>query len=345
MIDTANSASGMRWVYLTSDSQNPTWGGRPAYDHMVLRTDGTTYTISGDTVATQTFLVDEISWTPADVGDVAVGEFLALPSVVVDEEGEFLEITNLTDEVLPLRGWTFRDTGSDSVTIASNAVLGPRETLLVSVQGDVARNGGIVPGAVWPRDGFVLDNGPDEVIVELGPTTLVDIATPGTAVLGKSWERKNLYFPGTAGNYAVGMEAFGLGDLGTPGARNTSDTTPWIPNLKDLTPDSGTVLGGNWITLDGFDLAVDETPEVTFGLLPAAAVQVLGQHQVRAQAPALVGKIGLVKLMLKLGLGELDLSRPAVDVDVTLSTSNGTSALPRGYRYTSIVEPGAQLAK
>ncbi len=328
------TSSAMRWIYMTNDSYTLTQGGRPAYDHMVLKTTGSGYTIEGATIRKMEFLYDEItSPVTAQPGDIALSEFLVDPASVVDTEGEYIEITNLTTKRFSMRGWTLHDNAGDSITISTNAILGPRESLLIAAQGDIGRNGGIVPHAVWPLNGFALNNsGWDRIILEneLG-TRLVDHFHPGTQTAGKSWERKNLYEPLDTGNMALGTQVFGLGDRGTPGDRNSSDTTPWNPDLRTIAPNVGLVTGGKWVTLTGYDIASYSPPVIVFGAAGAATgVQILDQNTVLARSPALVGNGKNARL---LAMVWSKLAEGPLTVPITLLTASGASVLDEAFTY------------
>ncbi len=344
-IDIINTAAAMRWIYMTNDSSLLTRGGRPAYDHMILETNGYTYTIDGVTIPRQTFLCDELAGGAAAVGDIALSEFLPDPSAVSDAEGEYIEITNLTDKWLSMKDWTLRDLGNESAKIASNAQLAPRQTLLVAAQGDIGRNGGIQPGLVWPRDKFELDNGvADAIIVEdAGGTRLIDVQHGVLVLPGQSLERMNLYDPAVHGNFAAGIVPFGSGDLGTPGSRNSADTTPWVPILEDVTPAIAFAPGGSWVTLSGFDLAVDTPPDVFFARRRALDVEVVDVNTVRALVPPLVKSPTALGFMLSSGLAEI--TEDGLAVRVTVVTAGGHSSLAGALTYTPLVKTPQAVVK
>ena len=54
-----------------------------------------------------------------------------------------------------------------------------------------------------------------------------DLAWPGGT--GTSCERIDLFGPSTASNFQSSTSAYGAGDLGTPSATNSGDTTDWRP--------------------------------------------------------------------------------------------------------------------
>lgn len=349
-ISNINTAAGMRWVYMTNDSYLLTRGGRPAYANMLLTTDGTTYTIEGPTVPRQTFLCDELAGVQPGPGQIELAEYMPDPDEVDDLEGEWIEIENLTDQWFSMKGWTFEDLGGASVTIASNALLAPRQRLVVASQGDAGRNGGLFPGAVWPKDQFALENGPDEVLVDNAQgVRIVDFQNPGNTFKGRSWERVNMYVPNPVANMLLGTVEYGLGDRGTPGARNTADATPWIPRILATSPDVGPAAGGTWVTLEGYDLAVDGAPLVRFGRLPAVAIEVVDDDTVRAMSPSLlkaIGGPGALAWLLSHGALQLS-SGPGLGLDVTITaeTPGGLAHLPQAFTFSFPMQAPASLPK
>lgn len=346
-INVITKSASMRWIYMTNDSNGLTRGGRPAYAHMVLRTDGTTYTVEGPTVPLQHFLCDEYTGQTAQPGDVALSEFMLDPTSVSDLEGEYFELTNLTDQFLSMKGWTIRDAGSDSITIASNALLAPRQTLVVAAQGDVMRNGGVTPGMVWPNNSFLLDNSTDRIIVEneLG-TKIIDYNHTIGSVPGTALEWKDLYDPSKAFNLALAAHAYGQGDLGTPGTRNDSDTTPWVPNLKGVFPAGSAATGGGWVTLQGFDLGATGSATVYFGRKAAPIVVVQDQHTLRVRVPSVLRNPFATPAVLA-GLTELvnGIVGSGLTVPVTVLTANGASKLGSAFTYLPITEAPTGLPK
>ncbi len=90
----------------------------------------------------------------ADVrrGAVVITEFLADPSDVADEAGEWVEITNISDAEVPLAGWTLSDRGRNLWSFPADAVLPAGASRVVARTMDVS-------GATWASGAeFTLNN-------------------------------------------------------------------------------------------------------------------------------------------------------------------------------------------
>ena len=79
--------------------------------------------------------------TPA-VGDVIITEFLSDPLAVLDEFGEWVELTNLTTEDLDLSGYMIEDSGRNSFTFPEGTTIAAGEQLIVGRSTDTSINGG-----------------------------------------------------------------------------------------------------------------------------------------------------------------------------------------------------------
>jgi hypothetical protein len=90
----------------------------------------------------------------ADVrrGAVVITEFLADPSDVADEAGEWVEITNISDAEVSLAGWTLSDRGRNLWSFPADAVLPAGASRVVARTMDVS-------GATWASGAdFTLNN-------------------------------------------------------------------------------------------------------------------------------------------------------------------------------------------
>lgn len=110
------------------------------------------------------------------VGDLVITEFMPNPLATADAQGEWVEITNVTDSNIDLAGCTLEDDGRNSYVFPDDLVLGAGEILVLGRTDDDAANGGLGAGAALGED-FTLNNdtliltsemeGADEIFAEL----------------------------------------------------------------------------------------------------------------------------------------------------------------------------------
>lgn len=119
-------------------------------------------------------------------GDVVITEFLADPGAVDDASGEWVELTNATDQDLDLSGAVLTDGGRNSVTFPDGTTIAAGGTLLVGRSGDAEVNGGLVMD-VETGDSFTLSNAvsyltPDTEDVEAQFAEMVAVGTGGSGI-------------------------------------------------------------------------------------------------------------------------------------------------------------------
>ena len=162
-----------------------------------------------------------------EVGAIVISEVMKDPAAVMDSQGEWIELVNVSDEPIDMRGMVLRDEGSDAHTISPEAslIIAPGAYLVMGVSADL----GVGLAADEVVSGFMLDNDADEVILQAGERVLdalyyddVDFVDP----VGASLNLNGAMAPSAEANDAPGawcaaVESFGEGDLGTPGAPNT----------------------------------------------------------------------------------------------------------------------------
>lgn len=222
--------------------------------NVVLRCDGSTYTVTAPDGTTFTAHCDEQAPTPAAAGDLVVGEFMRDPSKVGDLDGEWLEVTGARQaEPVSLSLVQIDDGAADSFTLATSILLGPGDECLIAADGLPARNGGIRPIVAWPRNRLSLDNTADTLRLRRLGVQLdrVDYASGWSGGAGVAAERIDLLGAATAANFAAAISSYGLGDKGTPGATNDADQTNWGGGggvrVEILTPPAiGQLLEMNW---------------------------------------------------------------------------------------------------
>ncbi|MFT7678412.1 MAG: hypothetical protein ACI8QC_002402 [Planctomycetota bacterium] len=163
-------------------------------------------------------------------GEVIITEIMKDPSAVSDTSGEWIEFYNTTSQPIDVEGWVISDMGSDATQL-TNAGLGimvpARGYAVVAKQTDAGLNGGVQ--AAGSYGSFTLSNGEDEVVLSLPGGYVVDqvnyddgVLWPdvGGASLQLSTERLASTWNDLGENWCSSSTPFGVGDLGTPAARN-----------------------------------------------------------------------------------------------------------------------------
>jgi hypothetical protein len=90
-------------------------------------------------------------------GAVIFTEFLADPSAVPDSKGEWVELTNISDNTIDLSGFVLSDLGRNSATIPDGTVVEAGERIVIGRSADTSVNGG-APVDAEVAEGFTLNN-------------------------------------------------------------------------------------------------------------------------------------------------------------------------------------------
>jgi competence protein ComEC len=192
----------------------------------VLTTDGQRYRITTPAIGSLEFFVDETTGRAPVAGDLLISEFHRDPAAVADTNGEYLEITNVSGAPVSLHGLIVRGS-SGQITLGSHVIAYPGRPVLFVADGDDTRNGGLPFGITWPRSSIVLGNTSGTLQLGRGTTTFDSVpytsSFPGGS--GSASQRRDLLAAGAVANFAAGATTYGLGDRGTPGRRNSVDTT------------------------------------------------------------------------------------------------------------------------
>ncbi|GEM_PF-3061067 len=172
---------------------------------------------------------------PADdilEGELVVSEVLRTPLAVDDSVGEWFEVYNASSVSLDLDGLNVSDAAGNGFTVDGTLVVGPEDFALFGVEADPARNGGVTLDHVWdPADFELADDG--EILLSSG-VSLIDalywddgVTFPSTE--GSAMAAKPPLMDATSNDagdaWCETDEAFGDGDLGTPGAANSCETS------------------------------------------------------------------------------------------------------------------------
>lgn len=156
-------------------------------------------------------------------GAIVINEIMYNPSASSDENGEWIELHNPGTESVDLSGWVLRDNASNLFVIES-LVAEPGAYLVLGRS--AAQNGG-APVDLAYGDMFKLSNGMDAVVLENANAEIVDeVAYDATApwptdVPGVSIELIAADLDnGQPASWEHAVQAYGDGDLGTPGRAN-----------------------------------------------------------------------------------------------------------------------------
>lgn len=163
---------------------------------------------------------------PPTTRTIVITELMANPKVVTDGKGEYLELFNVTDAPIDIDGWTLKDNGSDSHTIAAGGplVVPPRGFIVLGANTDKLDNGGVA--VAYAYTSFYLANSDDEVQILDGQGKIVDQfaysrSSGWTIPEGASLSAPNpLLDKSDFANWCpeTNMWPGSLGDRGTPGA-------------------------------------------------------------------------------------------------------------------------------
>lgn len=167
---------------------------------------------------------------PEQVGGMIVSEIMKDPSAVSDTNGEWIELYNPLWMRQNIEGWTLSDDGGSSTILTNGGagiwVAGRGHRALVR-RLDAATNGGVTEA--YGYSGFTLSNGADEVILAHPDGTVVDrvayddgVRWPDTSGASLQLDR-DVESPrenDDPSRWCEGLQIYGAGDLGTPGAAN-----------------------------------------------------------------------------------------------------------------------------
>ncbi len=153
---------------------------------------------------------------------VVITEIMANPASVSDSYGEWFEITNTTDTIISIDGWTIKDNGSDMHLIQienQDVAIDPGKFFVFARNGNISLNGGVVSDYVY--NGFSLSNTEDEIILMDSEGAVVDEVQYDSEWNFSSGISKEIHDVdldnNLVGNWFVSTISYGSGDYGTPG--------------------------------------------------------------------------------------------------------------------------------
>jgi subtilisin-like proprotein convertase family protein len=172
-----------------------------------------------------------------------INEFMADPdgggNIISDAHGEWIEIFNPGATPIDLQGYRIhdeRETLPDNHTIGGSLIVPAFGYVVLCRNADPAMNGGVTCNYQFLN--FVLTNSADQIVLRDPQDQIVDVVRYtgqmpvgfSVALRNPALEHENLAVPLNPGvpaswnglNWGISSETFGVGDKGTPGARNES---------------------------------------------------------------------------------------------------------------------------
>jgi len=160
--------------------------------------------------------------------DLVINEIMQNPFSATDADGEWIEITNVSEIDISLNGIILRDEGGEIHVIAdNNLIVEPGNFVVLGSNDDPSLNGGT--SIDYQYSGFTLSNLWDEVILSHPNGMIIDEVyyDNGDSFPDESGKSMMLINPSLDNNlgenWAVADIVFGSGDFGTPGQENYTE--------------------------------------------------------------------------------------------------------------------------
>jgi len=178
------------------------------------------------------FILEEID-VPTGL---VINEIMQNPSVVSDIYGEWIELTNISNEVINLDGFILQENGNESHTIdvSGGLFLLPEEFIVLGINDDITQNGGIIVD--YEYSDFFLSNNWDEVIISHPSGVIIDQISYDNGIsfpdeIGKAMSLNSPFNDNSLGeNWITSTNQLPSGDYGTPGVSNTTESCSEIGN-------------------------------------------------------------------------------------------------------------------
>ncbi len=166
--------------------------------------------------------------THFNTGDLVITEIMVNPDVVPDAQGEWFEVTNITNQTVNLAGLQIIDLKTNGHVISENLFLPPHSRAVLANNNNPLENGHL-PVDYCYQD-FSLNNDQDEIILVSAYGRHIDSVlydttswpiTPGKS-MGLSSVFTDYISNDNPAYWCESTSVYGDGDLGTPGATNDS---------------------------------------------------------------------------------------------------------------------------
>jgi Lamin Tail Domain/Bacterial Ig domain len=123
----------------------------------------------GETGSDSITVIVEAEPVEVEPGDLIFTEMMVNPSVVEDEQGEWVELYNTSGAGIDVAGYTFRDDDVDTWVLEGPLVVEPYSYIVLCAELDAKLNGGVPCDGWFNRDstgkGLALANGEDELVL------------------------------------------------------------------------------------------------------------------------------------------------------------------------------------
>lgn len=160
---------------------------------------------------------------PPSPGELVITELMVDPDSVRDQEGEYIELQNVSTRKLQLFGLVVRDDGADWFSIDGFLSVDPDDFIVLARRGGPGVNGGVQVDYVYGHR-LSLSNSDDEVVLELHGYTIDEVAYDARGwgvVSGASLELDPLCADSDIndipGAWFPAVTKMAGGDLGSPG--------------------------------------------------------------------------------------------------------------------------------
>ncbi len=162
------------------------------------------------------------------VGELVISEFMPNPDLVTDDDGEWLELTNVSAGPVNIEGCILYDASTDEDVIDSGLpiVVPAGGTVVLAKAVDMALNGGIAGVPYGFGTSYTLANTGDEIRLECAGAVVDQVVYLDTWAFdaGVAVQLDPASLDATANdapaNWCAATAAYGVGDLGTPGQAN-----------------------------------------------------------------------------------------------------------------------------
>lgn len=171
---------------------------------------------------------------------LVINEIMQNPAAVADAAGEWIEITNISDEAINLHNLILRDDGGEQHIISETVYVYPGSYIVLGADDNFALNGGVYVN--YKYNGFTLSNLWDEVILEHPSGVILDEVRYDNGETFPDEEGKSMMLMAPDLDNSLGDRwiaadvVFGAGDYGTPGSENYSSD---CLNIGDMNNDGG----------------------------------------------------------------------------------------------------------
>jgi hypothetical protein len=159
--------------------------------------------------------------------DIVVSEVMDHPLVATDGTGEWFELLNTSDATIDLVNWVISDTLGETFTIDRSLQIAPGDVLVLGVNADPERNGGVIEDYVYARESMTLQS-TDSIVLTLDGRVISQIAwTDAESSDGRSWSLDPDHGPDAESSayWCTATSEMASGDYGTPGAPNDQCTS------------------------------------------------------------------------------------------------------------------------